>query len=365
MPTTEQPPAIRALTGVRWFAALWVVIFHFGPSIATVIPVWVALKPIWSTGLIGVDLFFFLSGFIISYNYLHQFKRFEFSRYLHFLALRLARIYPVYLFTLLVIAVGLGASHLAHRAIFTSPIFHLKGFVENLVMVNAWHLHQPVLGWNFPAWSVSAEWFAYLFFPFAALALNRISSHIASLLGAAISIAAYIILTDHYAYHGPLIRITTEFLCGMFLFRLYAAGSSVRLWQWVTPLGLCALPVIWWLASGNSLGYLLVVDCAVLVFGLAVSNGRVAKVLGTPQLVFLGEVSYALYMVHGIFYLINQYFLPMHRYTHSGLIPRVGIVLFYAVVIFGTAVGTYLLVEKPSRNWLRARIRAPELRAGV
>jgi peptidoglycan/LPS O-acetylase OafA/YrhL len=364
-PVQPQPPAIRALTGVRWFAALWVVLFHFGPNVQSILPVWHVVAPISSVGLIGVDLFFFLSGFILAYNYLAQFARFDLSRYRHFLALRLARIYPVYLVTLLIVLVVLVASRADHTSIFVGHMFGKKGFVENLFMVNAWNVRHPVLGWDFPAWSVSAEWFAYLLFPLAAFVVYRVTSRAVSLVAAAALIGAYIVLSGPGHLDGPIVRIACDFLCGMFLFRVYEAGVSGRVWQWLAPAGLCLAIPIMWLSSGLAEGYLLVADCAVVVFGLAVSRGVVATFLGGPALIFLGEVSYSLYMTHGLIYIFQEHVLTMTHHIHSGLAVRVGLVGFYAVVIFVAAVAMYEVVEKPSRSWIRSRIRAPHLRSGV
>ena len=57
---------INNLTGLRFFLAIWVVLFHLGPSFD--IPI---VNEICDKGYWGVDVFFVLSGFIIALNY-HQ-----------------------------------------------------------------------------------------------------------------------------------------------------------------------------------------------------------------------------------------------------------------------------------------------------
>jgi peptidoglycan/LPS O-acetylase OafA/YrhL len=225
-------------------------------------------------------------------------------------------------------------------------------------MVNAWGLKNPVLGWDFPAWSVSAEWFAYLLF-------YRLASRYVALVGAAACIGAHVVFTDSWHLNGPIERITCDFLCGMFLHRVYETRTSGHLWQWIAPLGLSAAPFILWFTSGITEGYLLIADSAVVVLGLAVSQGLIAKILGGSVMVFLGEVSYSLYMTHGLVFVFQEHALSIATHVHSSLVTRTGLVVFYSMLIFASAVATYLIVEKPARHWIRARIRAPELRIGV
>ncbi len=76
--------------------------------------------PVWfydfcAQGYFAVDLFFILSGFIIAYNYLADFRNLTVSRHLHFVGMRLARVYPLYVVLLLLflvnpVAIQLGAS---------------------------------------------------------------------------------------------------------------------------------------------------------------------------------------------------------------------------------------------------------------
>ena len=64
---------IKALSGLRIVAALWVVLFHFRPLLAEASPgVRSALAPILNAGAQGVDLFFILSGFVLTWNYLDR-----------------------------------------------------------------------------------------------------------------------------------------------------------------------------------------------------------------------------------------------------------------------------------------------------
>src|SRR3954454_1602091 len=96
----RRPQQIPVLSSVRGIAAWWVVLYHFRDEfprgyLAT------DLYNLLRHGHLAVDFFFALSGFIIALNYAEKFRTFRLADYRQFLILRLGRIYPLYLFMLI------------------------------------------------------------------------------------------------------------------------------------------------------------------------------------------------------------------------------------------------------------------------
>ena len=106
---------IKALTGLRVIAAMWVVLFHFRPLSREAAPDFSeSLAPVLNCGAQGVDLFFVLSGFVLAWNYLDTLgPSFSPQATLRFLWLRLARVWPVYLVTLHIAALWIAGLWLA------------------------------------------------------------------------------------------------------------------------------------------------------------------------------------------------------------------------------------------------------------
>ena len=94
----EQRPRIDALTSMRFFAAMYVVLFHSvtGFAVRQHASKWLVL--FLGHGYLAVSLFFILSGFVLTYNYAERWGKVTFR---DFMLARLARIYPVYLLALL------------------------------------------------------------------------------------------------------------------------------------------------------------------------------------------------------------------------------------------------------------------------
>lgn len=154
---------IGALTGIRGFAALWVVLHH-ALSAYPFLSNHFIITNFLQKGWLGVDLFFILSGFVISFVHQYEFTTLRFYRFKIFLLLRLSRIYPAHLIMLLsLIPIVCIAQFLFH---YHSPIdqFSLSKFFYSLFVLNGWGFSASD-GWNVPSWSVSSEWFAYLCFP--------------------------------------------------------------------------------------------------------------------------------------------------------------------------------------------------------
>ena len=94
-------PPIRALTSLRGLAAWWVVVFHFREALPPQMPAF--LHSIASYGYLAVDLFFILSGFVISCRYSEYFSsKIEIRNIMIFYGLRLARIYPLHFFVIII-----------------------------------------------------------------------------------------------------------------------------------------------------------------------------------------------------------------------------------------------------------------------
>ena len=163
---------IRQLTGIRFVAAFWVFAYHLqGPFNVLGLLSIPVMGDVMRVGRLGVDLFFALSGFILTHTYLTRMgSSIRGSATLRFWWLCLARIYPVHL-VMLVIA---GLAVFAQARILGEDIdrdwWNPIDFIKNLLLIQEWGPN-PERGWNFVAWSLSMEWLAYLVFPVLVLIL--------------------------------------------------------------------------------------------------------------------------------------------------------------------------------------------------
>jgi peptidoglycan/LPS O-acetylase OafA/YrhL len=131
---------IDSLTGLRTLAAAWVVIFHFKDEITKFFPH--LPSPLFhfvNTGWLGVDVFFVLSGFVISYNYATTFATFNAPTYWRYLWLRLARIYPLHLAVLAAYGVLLGLASLGFGNINNPDDFSISSLLTYLLLIQAWY----------------------------------------------------------------------------------------------------------------------------------------------------------------------------------------------------------------------------------
>lgn len=350
-PTVPGPTDLRPLTALRFLAAAWVVVYAFWPDLDVgVLPHAVA------KGYLGVEVFFVLSGFILCHVYLEAFGTRR-SDYGGFLWARLARVYPLHLFTLFgVMALGLAAT-VAGMSL-SASVLDWASLPANLSMVHAWGL-APEAAFNHPSWSISAEWFAYLTFPvFAAIAWRmRDRPWIAVAVTAAFIPAIYLVfqalagfpLTQATIQWGAL-RIVPCFAYGCALYLLYRRAPMVR------PAAIATVSALALAASAafNAPDALIVVLAGVMILGLAgIPNGRAGLMASAPA-VYLGEISYSVYMVCIPVKLVAvNVAARLTGAGEAGLWWPVWLALVLMVPV--VAAGTYHLVERPARGWLRAR----------
>jgi peptidoglycan/LPS O-acetylase OafA/YrhL len=357
----SSPPLSRtpidALTGIRAVAAVWVVVFHFRTELVALLPALSPAMPLAAAGRLGVDLFFILSGFILAYNYADEFRSIRPGLYGRFLWLRLARIYPVHLFTLVMLVVIVTGARTAGLPVNPAEMYSLSTLATNVLMVNAWTGME--LSWNYPAWSISAEWFAYLVFPVAGLTLARIRSGWAALAGAGAALAAmyavFVLFPTAWAFPAPLVRISTEFVAGYLLCVAYRRGVGST-WRW-PAIGTLALTSS--MVAGTVLEFhhrsaiWAVPGLAIAILALAhADRGGLRRWLASSHMIFLGKISYALYMTHAICQLALAHLVPP-AVLETSLLVRTGVVAGYATIVIAAAIAVYYLVEEPSRHWIR------------
>ena len=359
--TSTAPPFVPALTGVRAFAALWVMLLHLTEVTTVLLPERVARAfgfVAWP-GALGVDVFFVLSGFIISYNYEARFARgLDGRRYLAFLRARLARIYPVHLVLLLALVAAVRGLHLQLDAHIDPARWSTAQLVESILLVHAWVGHTAA--WNSVSWSISLEWLAYLTFPLmvrAARAIARLRGAALVAVIVAIAIVPAVRATIAHLHPGtpdlPPLQIAAEFLLGCIVYQLYRAQRGAR--------GPAAHPgwVLLAIVVGAALlfragapQWWIVPLVPALILGLAYGQGTLTRVFAHPVMVYGGKISFALYMTHYLWLWVMHHFFPLATLAPASLPVRVGWVLVHALPMPVIAAATYHLVEEPARRWV-------------
>ena len=386
---------IGQLTGVRFVAAFWVLLYHYQGALATagiLVPV---LHEVLRVGRLGVDLFFALSGFILTHTYLTKMgPRVTWPASRHFWWLRLARIYPVH-FVMLNVA-GLAAVlqiKLGQSAAGTRDWLNAKDYLKQVFLLQEWG-PSPQRGWNYPAWSLSMEWLAYLLFPLLVLALfrfhKRLSTRVVVLLWCLVMVPLLWYGISYYGdpYYisgwGSTIRILTEFTAGgltyLFVVRQWDAtpqGVKPRVERLATTLSV-AVPVVivvfavvmghigalQWTVSDlpdtpNAADlppkyHLVVVPLLILWIGaLALTRRGPSKYLSTDRLILGGFISFSLYMTHTVWYGLWRAGMKVVHIT-GGPLYLIGVI----GLILGAIVIAWLMwkfVEEPAREWMRRR----------
>ncbi|PSO16442.1 acyltransferase [Bradyrhizobium sp. MOS003] len=326
----------------RFVAALGVFIFHLKLIDTGISPAWNG-----SYGLF-VDMFFILSGFVISYSYPSTSPGPR--SYARFLIRRIARIYPLHLLTLLIFAI------LALMGI-SGPTSHASWteFIQNLFLVQAWGITDH-LSFNSPAWSISAELFCYLLFPLFMLLAGRISPlMLAIIVALSYGILAHAhlpIWQERSQMYGAtfdfgMLRALPSFLNGILLTVLFRLSSDYR----KKPVAFAGIALF--AVSILVLNFFAKPDLAIILFSLAIlvtatGESAFARFPGSDWLGRLGNTSYAIYMMHEV--LLILLFKPAWHYF--GLQPSMFPVFALVCCIVLTVVAdvTYHYVEDPARK---------------
>jgi peptidoglycan/LPS O-acetylase OafA/YrhL len=286
------PSYIPELQGLRGIAVLSVVIYHCHPRL---VGTWMYYGSLW--GWAGVNLFFVLSGFLITSILLEARGKPHYFR--NFYARRALRIWPVYVLVLVVCYLNapwfIGTPVIA--AIRTAPWWAYVLFLQNL-----FHLALPPA--ISPTWSLAIEEQYYFLWAPVVRILRRPWLLAAALAGALI--AAPLFRMSHFAWITPthtLTHIDGIALGSLLALGLYTLPFSRRAWLGIGFAGV----VIGFLAAGTVAGGTAFLDSALSTgFGGAVlasiastgARNPLNALLRRGPLAFYGRISYGLYMTH-------------------------------------------------------------------
>lgn len=358
-------PQLKPLTSIRGVAAIWVVLHHFLGGV-TYLPGEPFLLQVFRFGWAGVDIFFILSGFILSYCHAQDFDSANRRvAYPTFLILRISRIYPLHAFILLILMLDTSMTLFSHvsepsevEGFVSHHPFHMWDLFLSFLLVQGWFIDPDQ--WNGPAWTISVEWFLYLLFPVLISLYISLSKKWAYIVIAFFyaCISLYAILIDdagiwarlHVSIPGGgILRGAVGFSVGILLYRLYTEKALFTLpWKGIGNAVLLAIPVV--IVVTHRITFALPLF-AVLIYALAhPSNGRHWFWSSAPM-VFLGDISYSIYMTQRLFLGRVQAVSVSQPWSVSTLM--VGVVLF--AFIIGSSCLTYKYIERPSRNYIRKR----------
>ena len=352
---TAHRASLPALTGIRFLAAMYIVFYHSKLSGFLTTHGLTPAGNIIANGQLAVLLFFVLSGFILSYTYEGQIERWPQKR--RFWEARVARIWPLYLFSLL-------CSSLANH---TTP--RLSYAVATLFMVQAWSPTNVGMAasWNFVCWTLSTEVLFYLIFPPVQAWLERRSSVVqASALAVAMSIGiafatGSISYSDtHGIRHIPLAVLhIPDFLIGVCLGNLYLRRRAAARREGLTGPLLPGRGLFTWLAILSSF-YLLShlgsryttwteATFAAIIFGLAIERSWAQRFLASHALRIGGQISYGIYLLQWpCKAVVNLLCTHLHIMSSNArtFIDCVALILLSTATFYG--------IEEPARRLIRS-----------
>ncbi len=335
-PTRSHVPPLDGLRGIAVLLVLWA---HFPPDLGgNTVRV---MNRIFQPGYLGVDIFFVLSGFLITRILLYG--RFNGKPLKNFLIRRAFRIFPIYYLLILLLLFIEPGAYLGWCAAY------LSNFVFSFDNTPNPMRH---------TWSLCVEEHFYMIWPllihFAAVRWLRPTAIAVALTGIVLAILAAVLFDVaplHYLlYRGTPFRATSLALGGLFALYEPALGIGTRRpWglaaAFFVPAVACALAAIGigdpWLQSLKMIGFAFMSSAIFLAaLGVGSVSPRLGAVLSGGALAYTGRISYGIYLYH------YPIFFATGVLDYDAPAPW-PVMLLAVVLTFAVASGSFYLIEKP------------------
>ena len=329
-----------ALTSIRGFAALWVVAMHFQLGMADVgYSLWPGLA---HYGYAGVDIFFILSGFILTAVY----RGIEWRGVGAFLIRRVFRVYPMHLAVLAGMLVVWIDAYLRFGV--HNEAQQLRWLPVCALLLQPFVYHR--LMWNAVSWSISMELVCYLLFP---IVIMRVRHATLPILIAIILVCAgierHLQTYDLYVWgDGAIARGVVGFALGMAL-RLASERCPVPSAALASLLEIAGVAGVVLSASIGD-GTFIPLFAAVLILGLSYERGIVAWGLNARWCLWLGRISFSVYLLHEeVIGLVWPHF-PASRLPFGHHLNGIVWTLMVLVIVLAMGTVTWFCIEEPFRR---------------
>lgn len=377
----ETKSYLKNATALRGIAALLVVVFHSNETSAAFIS---TDTTFWFRKLyLMVDLFFVLSGFIMCYVYEDYFNNPLNSRKtVGFLKARFARIYPLHFvtlafcvsMTLITIAIG----KYGYNSDVVKAIEDFRIIPGQLLLLHSANIAN-IFTWNVPSWSISAEWFAYMLFPFLVVPfskfnLKQLSLAIVIIILLYAGFVFYIVPNRNviYPFLKPAANLDATwdwgfargilgFTLGMCVYRLYIKNVFKNVigngWFLLGTVILYSLYMHFNLSDfGAPIFY------AIIVLSAVYGSPSINRFFGITIFQKLGDWSFSIYMWHMVFLIliwnIQTWMLtapPSNNpgpTNYFGLTNPLIILLVFTIIVIIIGRFSFIYLEKPTRTWI-------------
>ena len=320
-----------------------------------------------------VDLFFIMSGFIILHVYKDDFEnRISWPLVRKYIIARFARIYPLHFFAMLLLVAGVIL--FSPAGTYPNPIENPAAIPTGFFLLHSYYIHN-LYTWNIPSWSISAEWAAYMLFPFMALFLNqrKLPALILFIIGvvlAYISIMYFLprknflypsIPVPHnlnVTYDYGFLRGIAGFTTGMIVYTFYRWSSVKGVFRNDIYVFVTILLVVLALHFAISDAFTIILFAA-LVFCFALNSGYLHVCCNNRILQYIGKISYSIYLMQ--IFLQEPFSKGLRLPGVSGFgrgkqnidfAPGLGFCMIYLVILIAISSLTYYSIEQPCRKWI-------------
>lgn len=360
-PRIRRPPVARhyaVLDGLRGVAILAVMLYHFSGGYKgsnTLLRLWSLIA---DAGWMGVDLFFVLSGFLIT-GILYDSTLSE-HRSKNFYARRALRIFPLFYGVLIGLLLLTPALHLRWRA---EHIFYFF-YLSNVALLFAPHF-QPIsrsvnLG---HLWSLAVEEQFYLLWPFIVWRVRK-KTRLLWIIAAVLIISPALrgLLLAHGMDPTTMSRLlftrADSLLFGGAVALLVRESTAPRLpAQQILIISASVLVALLLLARGSeatsawicTIGYTSIAACSASLIYMAQQDTHwVSTLFDQPLLRFFGRYSYGLYIFHGLYFVYLRHLSgSLERRVHSSLIAQLMIFVSGFLLSIVLALLSYHFFEAP------------------